>query len=214
MEDKPKIIIYDSEIINCVPDWKTERDPAYKYCNGWGDYKGMGIAVICAFDFSEMRYRVFLEDNFDAFQELADSADIICGYNSHSFDDNLMEAHGIRVKSNYDLLRFVRVASGQPADFTRGKTKGGYTLGAVAGANFGGSKTEDGAHAPKMWQDGKHGRVIDYCLEDVRLTRRIIGLKSDVLDPVTSQMLSVETIPQMWARVQAENKPEQGQLFK
>ena len=35
-------------------------------------------------------------------------------------------------------------------------------------------KTSKGTHAPIMWQRGDHGQVIDYCLNDVWLTKKLI----------------------------------------
>ena len=50
----------------------------------------------------------------------------------------------------------------------------GFGLDATAKANQIGGKTGTGELAPINWQRGKIGNVIDYCLEDVRLTKRLI----------------------------------------
>jgi hypothetical protein len=49
----------------------------------------------------------------------------------------------------------------------------GYSLGAVAFANMGIHKSGEGANAPIEWQRGNVGAVIDYCLNDVKITKRL-----------------------------------------
>ena len=39
-----KILIYDCEIINCIPQGK--RNPNFNYCGGWTDFPNMGISAI------------------------------------------------------------------------------------------------------------------------------------------------------------------------
>ena len=41
-------------------------------------------------------------------------------------------------------------------------------------ANFGTTKTGNGAMAPIDFQQGRYGSVIDYCLADVRLTKSLL----------------------------------------
>lgn len=43
-----KILIYDCEIIKCIPIRSEKRDPSLEYCAGWEDYDGMGISLIGA----------------------------------------------------------------------------------------------------------------------------------------------------------------------
>ena len=41
-------IIYDCEIIRCIPPRDGIRNDDLAYCNGWHDYEGMGISVVGA----------------------------------------------------------------------------------------------------------------------------------------------------------------------
>lgn len=40
------MLIYDIEIRNAIPDGDSTPLPDIIYCEGWRDFKGMGIAVI------------------------------------------------------------------------------------------------------------------------------------------------------------------------
>lgn len=180
-------LIYDCEIIRCIPSGEMEE--GLDYCKGWDDFEGMGISVIGCWDLKEDIPRVFLADNFQDFQALVDAREHIGGFNSVSFDDNLCRANGLSVETTYDLLCEVRVASGQPPLYTPGLTRGGYSLDALAKANLAISKSGSGDLAPKLWQRGQYGAVIDYCLRDVMLTKRLFQKRDHITDPIDGSPL-------------------------
>lgn len=68
-------------------------------------------------------------------------------------------------------------------------------LHAVAKAN-GMSKTGTGSLAPKLWQEGKRQEVIDYCLNDVTLTYKLLnlGLDGKLKDPNTGKSLKLRPL--------------------
>lgn len=188
-------LIYDCEVVNCIPNWGEELDPNLKYCSGWDDFDGMGISVIGAYDFRQDRYRIFLEDNFQEFQKLVDDRKAIIGFNSLCFDDKLCEAHGLKVSTTYDLLAEVRVASGQPRYYVKGVTRGGYSLEKLTWANLGYGKSGSGSLAPELWQRGQQGAVIDYCLQDVEITRRLFDRRLTLTDPTNGETLILREDP-------------------
>ena len=71
-----------------------------------------------------------------------------------------------------------------------------YKLDAIARAN-GMAKSGDGQMAPLLWQQGKRQEVIDYALNDVRITRDILklGLKGELVDPNTNKLLQLASLP-------------------
>lgn len=169
-----KILVYDLEIENAVQD-KRKGDAMLadiKYCDGWDDHKGMGITVIGAYDYAYHRYRVFLKDNFDDFVNLCRDR-LAVSFNGIGFDNKVLQAV-LRFSPTearcYDVLREMWAAAGLPPEFNY-KTHGGLGLNTTAKVNFNLGKTDDGGLAPVEWQRGNHGRVIDYCLQDVKLTK-------------------------------------------
>ncbi|WP_157832906.1 ribonuclease H-like domain-containing protein [Thiolinea disciformis] len=182
---KLNAVIYDCEIINAIPPSKqAERLPNINYCEGWKDFKNMGISVIGMYDYLDDRYRIFCQDNFQAFAERLDSARIVVDFNGYNFDKPLMEASGIpslllegldelEFPYHYDILREIWKADGNDPDIFDKNTHSGYGLDACAKANFDIKKTGHGAQAPIDWQEGRIGNVIDYCLNDVIITKRL-----------------------------------------
>ena len=169
------MIIYDCEIIN-TPDQNPPK--GVKKCGGWRDFGNMGISCICAYDYTTDEYRVFLEDNLEAFQKLVNSHEVIVGFNSIAFDNRLCKAYGLSVQNEkrYDLLCEVRAACGLSLNFEDGKREEhvSLSLDALSERNFGLKKSGHGANAPILWQQGKFGAVIDYCLRDVMLTKKLM----------------------------------------
>jgi hypothetical protein len=198
-------IIYDCEIIKCIPQKSGKLDPTLEYCEGWDDHQGMGISVI-GYSFlgavktecwnSNTQTLSEMKENFIKRTPAGFSPRTVIGFNSRKFDDRLLAANGLTVKTDYDLLEEIRLAAygsisweDQPSGFT-------YSLDAVAKAN-GQKKTGSGALAPELWQRGEYRAVIDYCKNDVAITRALLlkGLKGELKDPNTDVLLRLRPLP-------------------
>jgi hypothetical protein len=172
-----KALIYDIEIKKAIPDKNKPREDGIEYCEDWHDHANMGISVIGAYDYATDRYHVFCDDNKDAFFEACLKAECLVSFNGIGFDNRVIEKtwsfpDSILTKFVYDLLVETWVAAGLGPKFA-GPSHGGFGLDAICSCNFGTKKSGNGALAPVLWQRGKIGEVIDYCLNDVRLTKQI-----------------------------------------
>lgn len=170
-------IIYDIEIVKAIPDRKKPNIEGIEYCEGWNDHASMGISVIGCYHVLTDRYRVFCQDNFEDFAELVRTRDVLVSFNGIGFDNKVL-AHHMSASlfpeaKCYDILRELWVADGLAPEFAY-PSHIGYGLDDVAYANFGLQKTGNGAMAPVDWQQGKIGQVIDYCLNDIKLTKRCL----------------------------------------
>ena len=143
-----------------IPEYGTTYAPRF-------DPAEMGVSVLCAFDSLEETYHVYLEDNLHEFQELIWEADTMVGFNNIRFDNQALAAKGLHVPTEkcYDILQHIRDA--------RDGSFAGHSLDAMCERNFNETKTDLGSAAPKNWQLGRRGSVINYCLRDVHLTKRL-----------------------------------------
>lgn len=172
-------VIFDIEILKAIPSSKEPVIEGIEYCGGWTDHQGMGISCIGAYDYYTDRYRVFCADNFAEFQAILTLPVTLVTFNGINFDNRVLAANGFAFDGevkHYDILREVWAAAGLNPDVFNPRTHGGYGLDVCAGTNFGAGKTGNGALAPVEWQQGKIGSVIDYCLNDVRLTKMLFDL--------------------------------------
>lgn len=200
-------LIYDIEIANAIPGKNKPNLDGVAYCKGWGDFEGMGIAVIGAklvrerggfprFSYHSQPY-LSADDFFNTIRLSREENDFkVVGFNSKNFDDKLLAANGIKgVRTDYDLLEEVRIAAGFWADYRSVPKSFTYNLDALAKANNM-AKTGHGALAPILWQQGKKKEVIDYCLNDVEITSKILdlGLAGELIDPNTNEKLKLRTL--------------------
>jgi hypothetical protein len=182
------IIVYDLEIIKAIPPKDTPKLEDIEYCDGWNSHADMGISVIGAYDFGEDRYRVFTKDNWGEFAAMSSpefrDEFIFAGFNSIPFDNKVLNYNGIVIPEIYcyDLLREIWRGAGLGERFEY-PSHAGYGLDAVAKANGISGKTGNGALAPVYWQRGQIGTVIDYCLQDVAITAKLIKkvIESNIL---------------------------------
>jgi hypothetical protein len=195
------MIIYDIESICPVaPKDDTERLDGIHYAAGWTDYTGMGIACIGAFDLEAGQSRVFggTLDELERFAALAAGRPLI-GWNNHPFDDRVLEAHGVEVIGSWDL-KAALIAAGCGGQRNN-------SLDAFAAANLGPgqSKRGHGAIAPIWWQRGLRERVIDYCLQDVHLTHRLLQhltRTGELISPITGKPLRPAIPPEIQCAVE------------
>lgn len=151
------IVIYDLEIKRTIEE-----------AGGWGAHDKMGISVLCAYDFREMRMRIFLDDNIQEFVDRVNSpGTLLSGFNIIDFDNKVVRASGYGLKPDdqlliYDMLQESRMgALGKPR-----ANVGGFKLDdhlRVMGLSV---KTANGAMAPIWYKEGKMGQLIDYCCSD------------------------------------------------
>ena len=197
-------LIYDCEILKCIPQ-QGITDTAYDYCNGWHDHKGMGISVVGVVNKKGDAMAYVGQADLSGFERAVnhqESPIALCGFNSKSFDDNLMKAHGVSVTTDYDILDEIRLAAFGSTNWRDTPSGHSYKLGAIGAAN-GFPKTGTGELAPQLWQQGRQQEVIDYCLNDVQITRSILelGLRGELVDPNTNRFLKLRSLEEVCLRV-------------
>ena len=185
------ILVYDCEIKNAIPG-DGHRDPELTYCEGWRDFTGMGISVITAYDGNSARPHVYMGDNVEMFAALVEQRDLIVGWNNWRFDDPLVAAAGIHIPREKSLDIQAHIA--RAAGFCEGDHPRGLGLDDCCLANKLPGKDGVGAMAPWLYQRGRYGTLIDYCLGDTLATLRIyryIKQAGGLTDPRNGAWLAV-----------------------
>jgi len=180
MLPRGEFLIYDAEVL--CPPRPPDSISSFQYADSWLDYLGMGVSVVCAYDGKTGSFTVYFADDGDGLKRFGAFAQdrIVIGFNSKMFDDPLLAANGCPVVTCFDLLSEVRLASGQPPFYESGRMRSGYGLSSLCHANFSEGKSGDGVSAGLWWQVGQKARVVNYCLNDVRLTARLLARWADV----------------------------------
>jgi len=184
-------LVYDIEVIRGPkPANPDEIIPGIEYAAGWDDHVNMGIACICAVevdgDGTETPH-VFLADNMPEFFQVCEGKTLV-GFNNIAFDDRVIAAtrdlfiyvhagtdSGWLEYPRYDLLREIWQAAGLGPKYQK-DTHAGFGLDEMARVNLGQRKSGHGANAAVWWQQGQHGKVINYCMRDVMLTHALFKM--------------------------------------
>lgn len=176
MTQLTKVLVLDAEILKGIIKKGEERIPGIEYCEGWRDFKGMGITVVGGWESDGGRFRTFDPmANSLPLQTAIDEAQYVVTFNGVSFDGPLLAEHGAFIPENkhVDLLRLIWQAHRLSSEFKAG-SHAGFGLDACAKANGLPGKTGTGAFAPVMWQRGQYCDVIDYCIHDVWMTKELL----------------------------------------
>jgi len=157
------ILVFDLEI----------KVPIEECSNGWGSHDEMGISVLCSFDYRDMSYGIYMDDNMQEFVDRANEpGTLLVGFNIVNFDYKVVAASGYDLKPKEDLLfydLFKVSTNGAP----KGRKKGGFKLDDHLEALNLPRKTASGELAPMWWKNGQIGRLIMYCLQDTRSERAL-----------------------------------------
>jgi DEAD/DEAH box helicase domain-containing protein len=132
---------------------------------GWSNIEQLGMAVAVTMHSRDDSFHVYRAGETP--QLLADlrTADCVVGFNSRGFDFRVLQPYvdfNVKELPNLDLMLDIKKAAG----FRVG-------LNNACGATLGESKSGDGTDSVQWWREGKHNEVIEYCKQDVLLTRRL-----------------------------------------
>jgi hypothetical protein len=158
----------------------------------WEDTDKLGVSCAVVYEFATDRYRHYLAGDVPALRKRILEAQRVTSFNGWKFDLPVIwgwpkarwppasltlpdlslgvSESEFRCRQN-DLLRRIWQAQGLDPDIFQVKTHGGWGLDAMAHGTLDQGKSGYGAEAPSWYQQGNWARLLDYCLDDVRLTR-------------------------------------------
>lgn len=129
------------------------------------DVSTQELTVVAIHDSETGKYSSFFQKDLPLLWPILERADMLIGFNSDSFDIPLLNRYypgDLSLVRSLDLLSEVQKVLGRRV-----------RLQSIAEATLGKGKKGDGMKAGEWWREGKHQKVAEYCIEDVRLTREI-----------------------------------------
>lgn len=136
---------------------------------GSNDPADLDISVVCIHDSAKgdgpESYSSYLEKDFPKLWSILEQADVLVTWNGDHFDIPLLNKYYpgdlVNIKS-VDLMKEVQKSLGRR-----------LKLDTVAEATLGANKTGHGSDALILWQNGELQKLIDYCVNDVKLTKEL-----------------------------------------
>lgn len=144
-----KVIVFDIETQRGFDDTKFIKD--------------MGVAAAVSYELGADEYKIFTEDNVPELIEELFNADVVVGYNIIQFDYNVLKGYADRDYKSINTIDMMRLVE-KPLGF-RPK------LNNLTNATLGASKSADGLQSLEWYRQGKINKVIEYCQQDVKVTK-------------------------------------------
>jgi DEAD/DEAH box helicase domain-containing protein len=188
---KMRKVVFDIETSNVFQD-VASNDPS-----------ALDMSVCCIYDYDTDRYLSFTKETLKDMWPIFEKADMIIGFNSDHFDIPILNKYYsgdlTKIKS-LDLMKEVRASLGRR-----------IKLDTIAEATLGKNKSGHGLDAIVWWKNGEKQKVIDYCIDDVKITKEIYeyALKNNSLkyiDGKEKKEIKLDTTN--W-----ENKKDSGMTF-
>lgn len=158
-----KKVVFDIETSNVFQD-VASNDPA-----------ALDMSVCCIYDYDTDKYLGFTQENLVDMWPYFEKADMIIGFNSDHFDIPILQKYfsgNLSKIKSLDLLKEVKNSLGRR-----------IKLDTIAEATLGRNKTGHGLDAIVWWRNGEKQKVMDYCIEDVRITKDVYeyAMKNNLL---------------------------------
>ncbi len=156
-------LVVDLETQNLVQD-----------VGGWGNIDKLKISVACAYDSKTDQFLTFRENEISKLNDLCEER-LVVGYNIRGFDLIILKAYGLNLEKLdvFDIMYDVQTLTRQK--FLKLETLAQGTLNA--------GKSADGLMAVEWWKTGEIDKIIQYCQQDVQVTRDIFeyGRKNGIV---------------------------------
>jgi len=159
-EDNPRREVARGDRV-VVFDLETQR--SFDEVGGRTQLHKLGVSAGVAYRYDTDEYLVVTEDEVDQLVELLCSADLVVGYNIKGFDYEVLRGYtdrDLQQLPTFDLMFDLESRLG-----FRPK------LDSVVVPTLGEGKSADGLQALEWWRNGEMDKIVEYCREDVRVTR-------------------------------------------
>ncbi len=155
-------IVKDGDTIRYgVLDLETRRSA--KEVGGWHKADRMGVSCVVVYDSKSDQYIEYLQEDVPRLERDLLRYDLIIGFNIVKFDYKVLGGlsdfnfHGL---PTLDLLVNIYETLGYRLSLNR-----------LAEETLGEAKSADGLLALKWWKEGRLREIIDYCIQDVKVTK-------------------------------------------
>ncbi|MCB0327432.1 MAG: ribonuclease H-like domain-containing protein [Bdellovibrionales bacterium] len=176
---EPRILYFDLETLRSADE-----------VGGWSNIKGMGMACGVCFDTKDKEYKVFRESEVQDLIDLLRCADLVVGFNHIRFDYEVLRGYSafdFNLLPSFDMLVDLKERLGHR-----------IKLDSLAKATLGQQKSADGLQSLRWVKEGKMDQVIEYCKQDVKVTKNVFEYGRDHEHVIVDKMGSPSKIRVEW----------------
>ncbi|MEW6610239.1 MAG: ribonuclease H-like domain-containing protein [Patescibacteria group bacterium] len=146
-----------------VLDLETQRE--FSEIGGRNKVHLLGVSVVGTYDSEEDKYRAYREEELNELEQKLSRKPMLVGFNIKGFDIPVLQPHlslSLVSLPVVDIMDDLALSLGYRV-----------SLESVARGTLGKGKTGHGLEAIRLYREGKWDELIEYCLQDVRLTKEI-----------------------------------------
>ncbi|MBN1135236.1 MAG: ribonuclease H-like domain-containing protein [Anaerolineae bacterium] len=142
-------------------DVETQR--TFDQVGGRHNIRALGLAAAVTYSTATGTFRHYTEESVADLLAEIHAADLVVGFNLLSFDYEVLRAYGpLDPPRTVDMLDQIYRRLGFR-----------ISLDNLAKATLGVSKSADGLQAVRWYREGRIQEILDYCQQDVEITRRL-----------------------------------------
>ena len=161
-EIEPEIISKSSNELRMLY-FDLETQKSADEVGGWGNIHLMGLAVGVVWDSFEQKYFSYLESEASLLVEKLRTADLVVGFNVKKFDYTVLQPY-----ADFDLSE---IPTFDMLDDIKAKLNHRLSLNHLAENTLNAKKSADGLVSLQWYKEGKINKIIEYCKQDVEITR-------------------------------------------
>ncbi|MBF0288513.1 MAG: ribonuclease H-like domain-containing protein [SAR324 cluster bacterium] len=182
---------------------------------GWSNIEDMGMSVGILWDSSDSQFHIYLENQTQDLLDHCKNADLVVGFNHIGFDfrvvagvlranrDERQRLYTELVElNNFDMLVEIKKALGHR-----------LKLDDIARPTLGVGKSADGLLALKWYKEGKLDKIIEYCKDDVAVTRDVYQYALEHHQLSYNSRTGIKTVKLNWSQEKPKKEIEQMSLF-
>lgn len=128
----------------------------------------LDASVVCVYSYNHDTYTSFRDNEFEKLAPVLQNARLIIGFAITRFDLPVMKKYmpfNLIAIPRCDILEEIEVAYGNRV-----------SLDILAKTNLGTQKTSHGLEAIEFYKQGEWDKLIEYCIQDVRITKNLYDL--------------------------------------
>jgi len=141
----------------------VETQHTFDEVGGRQNIRALGLAAAVTYSTAAGVFHHYTEEDVDALLAELEAADLVVGFNVLSFDYEVLRAYGpLNPRQTVDMLDQIYRRLGFR-----------ISLDSLARATLGATKSADGLQAVRWYKEGRIQEILDYCQQDVEVTRRL-----------------------------------------
>ncbi|MCL4406300.1 MAG: helicase [Patescibacteria group bacterium] len=126
------------------------------------------VSVACVYSYNEAKFKSFWEPNMAELGRLLQDSGLVVGFSINRFDLPVLDRYfpfSTKALKRLDILEEIEANFGSRIG-----------LDILAQTNIGAGKTHHSLEAIRLWNEGQHKELENYCLNDVKITKDLYEL--------------------------------------